>query len=292
MKNIISYYYGLMISEFRKKDESFYFSIDNIKYEFVVYYGNIDKLYKIYSLLIGSNKYCHEIIINTKNSIITFYDNKPYLLLKKNFYSNNIIKIIDIINYDILIYGSYELNWKELWKDKIDYYEYQITQYGLKYKKIKESLSYYIGLSECAINLLNYVKKDKLKYFISHNRIKYNETMDEFLNPTNIIIDSRVRDISEYFKSNYINDNIEIDEVIDFLDRSNFDYTESLLFLSRLIYPSYYFDVYDKIIQEKISEEKIDFITKKNTHYEVFLKKIYIYLKNKYKIPEVEWLEY
>jgi len=291
MKNIINYYYDLMIGEFRKSDENYSFSIDSVKYLFLPYYGNVDKLYKTYLLLISNNKYCHEIMVNKKNSIITFYDNKPYLLLKKNFYSKDILKLNDIINYNALVYGEYELNWKELWKDKIDYYEYQMSQLGYKYKYLKESLSYYIGLSECAIAILNYAKLDKLKYSISHNRIQYKETIDNLFDPTNIIIDNRVRDIAEYLKINYINENIKINDVFSYLDNLNFDYNESLLFLSRLMYPSYYFDIYDKIIQEKLSEEKINYIIKKNTQYEVFLKKVYSYVRNRYRIPEIEWLE-
>jgi len=291
MKNIINYYYDLMIGEFRKSDENYSFSIDSVKYLFLPYYGNVDKLYKTYLLLISNNKYCHEIMVNKKNSIISFYDNKPYLLLKKNFYSKDILKLNDIINYNALVYGEYELNWKELWKDKIDYYEYQMSQLGYKYKYLKESLSYYIGLSECAIAILNYAKLDKLKYSISHNRIQYKETIDNLFDPTNIIIDNRVRDIAEYLKINYINENIKINDVFSYLDNLNFDYNESLLFLSRLMYPSYYFDIYDKIIQEKLSEEKINYIIKKNTQYEVFLKKVYSYVRNRYRIPEIEWLE-
>lgn len=291
MKNIINYYYNIIVGEFKKTEENFTFSIDNVRYVFSPYYGDIDKLYKIYLLLIKNNKYCHEIVINKKNSIITLYENKPYLLLKKNLNSKEMLKFNDIIDYDSIVYGEYELNWKQLWKEKIDYYEYQISQFGLKYKELKESLNYYIGLSECAINLFNYIKTDKLKYSISHNRINYKETLDNFLNPTNIIIDNRVRDISEYFKINYINENINMDNIYNILNIMNFDYNEILLFLSRLIYPSYYFDMYDKIIQEKISEERINLIIKKNTQYEVFLKKVYHYIKTRYRIPEIEWLE-
>ena len=50
--------------------------------------------------------------------------------------------------------------------------------------------------------------------------------------------------------------------------------------------------MYDKIIQEKISEEKIEYYTKKNESYESFLKTIYNYFKINYKIPEIEWLEF
>lgn len=291
MKNLINYYYNLIITEFRKIDNYFNFIIDSTKYVFMPFEGDINSFYKLYLTLNQNNKYCHEIIINKDNSIITFYENKPYILLKKNIYLTNRVTLGEILNYDTLVYENYEFNWKELWKNKIDYYEYQINQLGFKYRILRESFSYYVGLSETAINILNYVDNGSIKSYICHKRINYKEEMDDFLNPVNIIVDNRTRDISEYFKINYINESISMDEVLNFLENINFDYNESLLFMSRLLYPSYYFDMYDKIIQEKVSEEKINFYIKKNVYYETFLKQIYRYLKFKYKIPEIEWLE-
>ena len=64
-----------------------------------------------------------------------------------------------------------------------------------------------------------------------------------------------------------------------------------LLFFARLLYPSYYFDVYDDIIQEKVNEESIKKYIEKNISYEIFLKDIYKYVKLKYRMPEIEWLE-
>jgi len=212
-------------------------------------------------------------------------------LLKKNVNLTNLVTLEEIFSYDIIVYEEMELNWKELWEEKIDYYEYQMNQLGFKYKILKESFSYYVGLSECAINLLNYVNKKNIKFSICHKRINYKENMDDFLNPLNIIIDNRTRDMAEFFKVNYINDNIDTENVLNYLNILDLDYNECLLLLARLIYPSYYFDVYDKVIQEKISEERIDFYIKKNVYYETFLNKIYLYLKERYKIPEVEWLE-
>lgn len=291
MKNLINYYYNLLITDFRKIDDYFLFEVDNVKYEFLFYDGNINNLYRMYLLLKSRNKYCHEIIINKDNSIITFYENKPYILIKKNIFLKNRVTLEEILSYDIGIIEDHEFNWKELWKSKIDYYEYQMSQLGFKYKILKESFSYYIGISETAITLLNYMDNKKINNYICHNRIKYKEDMDEFLNPINIIIDNRTRDIAAYFKINYINDNITTNEVINYLDKINLDYNESILLMARLIYPSYYFDMYDSIIQGKVNEEKINFYIKKNVYYETFLKQIYKYLKYRYRIPQIEWLE-
>lgn len=290
MKNFIKYYYNLLISDFRKIEDYFIFDISGIKYKFLPFYGDFDKLYKNYVTLNRSNRYCHEIILNKDNQFITIYDSVPYLLIRYNKSINSKLKIEDITNYDTIIYGEFELNWKRLWEEKIDYYEYQISQLGFKYPMIRSSFSYYIGLSETAISLLNYVNTKNIRGYISHNRIKYNENINDFLDPTNIIIDSRIRDIGEFIKLNYINQSIKIDEVFKILSDINITYDESLLLLSRLIYPSYYFDTYDKIIQGKVREEKIEVYIRKNAYYEAFIKQIYKYLYNRFRIIEVEWL--
>lgn len=291
MKNLINYYYGLIINNFKKVNESFIFEINDKRYEFIPFYGDINILYKNYSIIINNNKYCHEIVFNKDKQLLTFYNNKPYILLIKKIYIDKRVDLNEIINYDVPVYEINTLNWKKLWKDKIDYYEYQMSQLSVKYKKLKESFNYYVGLSETAISLLNYIDTKNIKYYICHKRINQNEKLDDFFSPTNFVIDSRLRDIAEYIKINYLNETISDNEIFNFLDDFCFNYTESLLFLARLLYPSYYFDIYDQVIQDKISEEKIEFYIKKNTIYEAFLKKIYDYIKNKYRIPEIEWLE-
>ena len=147
-----------------------------------------------------------------------------------------------------------------------------------------------VGLSELAISLLNYVNTDEVSAHISHKRIMINETVSQFSNPVNITIDSISRDIAEYLKVNYIANNLSDEDVLNHVRRIDFNNSEAILFLSRLIYPSYYFDIYDQIIQDKASEEKLENIIKNNVPYETLLKKVYIELKNKYRLPEIEWL--
>ena len=237
MKNLINYYYNLIISDFRKIDDYYNFDVNNIKYCFLPFEGDITYLQKIYSTLYRSNKYCHEIVINKDNSILTIYENKPYILLKKMFNINRKITFEEIVNYDTLVYDEAVLNWKELWEQKIDYYEYQMNQFGFKYKILKNSFNYYIGLSETAISLLNYVDNKLIDFYISHKRITNDDNCDYFFNPMNIIIDSRVRDIAEYIKVNYLNQLIDFNQVINILNSIK-------------------------------------------------------YLKNKQRMPEIQWLEY
>lgn len=291
MKNLIKYYYDLLIYEYKKKDDKFLFTINNIEYEFVTFLGNPNTLIEIYNLLISNNIYCHEILVNKDNSIITYYENKMYLLLKKNNNKNDLIILNDIINYDRFIKIEENINWKNLWQEKIDYYEYQINQLGIKYKILRESFGYYVGLCENAIALLNYINEKKIKKHITHRRIEVDQKKGNFHNPLNIIVDNITRDIAEYIKINIINGKIDDNIILNYLYYINLDQNEYILLFARLLYPSYYFDEYDKIIQDIIPEEKINLIIKKNTHYEMFLKNVYEIIKMKCNFPQIEWLE-
>lgn len=290
MKNFISYYYNLYVKTYKKREDNFEFRINDNNYRFIPFYGDINKLSKVYLILKNNNKYCHEIVFNRNNSMLTMYNEKTYILIKENSCLEKCITIGDIVNYDLPVFDNYSLDWKNKWEVKVDYYEYQMSQMGFKYSLIKNSFDYYCGLTECAICLLNYISQSKINYSICHSRIRYNEKLCEFYNPVELIIDNRTRDIAEYIKINYINENITLDEVYNIIDGLYFKPDEIILLLSRLIYPSYYFDLYDKIIEGKIDESKIDMYIKKNAYYETFLKKTYLYLKQRYHLPEIEWL--
>lgn len=289
MKNLINYYYNILIEEIRKVDDYYAIYSNNYRYALINFNYDLNYLKKIYYIIMSNNVFCHEIVINNFGNIITSYNNNNYILIKFKLDKEE-INYNDILNYSFIVYEEENFSWKPLWESKIDYYEYQVNQMGYKYKTVKESFNYYIGLSENAISLLNYIDTSKLVYSISHRRIDVKGT-DSFYNPINLIIDCRVRDIAEYYKINFFNDNLDSADIIKYISEININKNEAIAFFSRLLYPSYYFDLYDDIIQEKSNDEKLNKIIKKSTSYEILLKKIYLMFKYKYQIPEIEWLE-
>ena len=48
------------------------------------------------------------------------------------------------------------------------------------------------------------------------------------------------------------------------MDYASFDKNEYIMLFSRLLFPTYYFDVYDDIINNNLKEEKIISIINKN----------------------------
>ena len=57
---------------------------------------------------------------------------------------------------------------------------------------------------------------------------------------------------------------------------------EALLFFARLLYPSYFFDVYDDIINGELDEVNVERILFKSEEYENFLCVVYFYLSKIY----------
>jgi len=62
-----------------------------------------------------------------------------------------------------------------------------------------------------------------------------------------MIKDIKVRDIAEFFKQQFFYIENPIINVKNYLDYMNITNDEAILFMARLLYPSYYFDIYDAI---------------------------------------------
>ena len=58
----------------------------------------------------------------------------------------------------------------------------------------------------------------------------------------------------------------------------------------RLLYPTYYFDIYEKIMNENYSEDKLLDIIKKVDEYELFLKNVYYHIQKYSPIEGIEWI--
>ena len=290
MKNTINYYYNIMPLSIHQFNENYIITINNYKYIFMPFYGNINNLILIYNFLTTNNIYCHEIIYNKDQNIITNIKNKPYVLLKVHYNNNMLINENNIISYNFQKKKKKKCNWYQLWCQKLDYYECQIREYGKKHPIIRNSFGYYNGLCETAISLLANTKIKNINMYINHQRIQNNMNELEFYNPLNLVIDTKTRDISEYYKNKFFLEENIINDIDKYIKNSNLNYDEMILFYTRLIYPSYYFDTYDKIIQGKIKEEKLLFYINQSNKYEQFLKKIYLIINKYYKLPEIEWI--
>ena len=292
MKNTINYYYNLNINTIHQKEKNYYFKVDNKNY-LLLKCSNIEELDDIYRLNMYLSQILpvHRIVLNVNNEVITKINDSNYLLLEL-FSNNNKINLNNIIELsNIRIPFSVDKlkrnDWYNLWIKKVDYFEYQLSQIGKKYPLIRESFNYYIGLAENAIILVNNIDFNNIPLGLSHRRIT-NMSFNLY-NPINIVIDARIRDVCEYFKFCFFN-NIDISMELElFLSYNSFNIDEAKLFLARMFFPTYYFDLYEKIIDNEIDESEIKKVIIKADNYEKILKQVYYHFKNNQ--INIEWLE-
>ena len=301
MKNNIMYYYNLRIDNITQNNNNYYFTINNDNYCFTIYTRDIkesNEIYKLNKSILSSNILVHEIIPNKDNYVVTIINNIPYILYKIYINKNKKLTINELTYLSNYTYQVDKIltrnNWNILWSNKIDYFEYQINQMGKKYPILVDTFAYFTGLAE---NAISYVKYTTLETqietsdnpVISHR--KTNNTTQSLYNPLNIILDHKSRDIAEYIKLSFLNKNTNIYQELDSYFSNNYysEYGLRLLY-ARIIYPSFYFDMYEQIIQGLRKESDLLNIVSLLDDYELYLKEMYYYLKKYHNIPEIDWI--
>ena len=303
MKNILNYYYSLYPTEILHKDDKYFFDYLECKYVFTPFkrpISDINCLYKINRQMISREILVHEIIINKENEVVTYVNNIPYVLME--LYVNielriSLPEVCYINNNSVGIECEKLLNrydWTSLWETKNDYFEAQINEIGKKYPNLCSYANYYIGLAENAILYVKEANKinDLALTSICHKRIDSKNNLFELYNPLNYIYDYRVRDVCEYVKSSFFNGEDAYEIVKEYFNNNYISYKEALLFYGRLLYPSYFFDLYDDIVNNELTEDLAQSIALKSKDYEVFLINVHLFLLKLYKryIPSVDWL--
>ncbi len=283
MIDFINYYFDLYPANIENIDDRYIFEVNLEKYCFMPYNRDIEELnelIKINKQMIYNGSLVHEIIFNKFNSALNNYNNKYYILLRIYVNANKKVDIKDILcllNETNIVLNKdeiYKSNWIKLWENKIDYFEYQMLHMIKKYPTIYSIMDYYIGLGENAISYMKSVVPNyngNLLLGITHRRIGINSTLFDLYNPLELIIDFKVRDLGEYLKDAYFN-NINVYNILEFiLKEYYFDKLNLALLVSRLLFPTYFFDIFDNIVSEKIEEKEIISITKKSSGFEDFV---------------------
>ena len=305
MKETLEYYYNLDIDNLEELDGKYHFKIENQDFFFVFYNRGLEELEDIIGVcnemfLKGIN--VHEVIRNRDNSFLTKVNEYNYILFKVNNLSEeyDIFDMVNISNKLVLNNNKsslYRNNWGSLWSDKIDFFEYQVRELGVEKNVVKSSFSYYVGLSE---NAISYVNNAILKYggvssgriVLSHRRVFYPNYKLNYMNPLSFVFDLEVRDVAEYLKSMFFKKDIEycLDELRSYLSIRKLNIYEYHMFYARLLYPSYYFDVYDSVMNKNANEEELVKIVKRSNDYEKSLKKTYLEISKYVRLDKIDWI--
>jgi hypothetical protein len=297
MKNIINYYYNLKISDIKNREGIIYFFDNNTKYLLISYNKDFDYVSSVYELdqmLLQNGIFVHQIILNVLGQILTYINGEYFILLKVMYQSKN-INLNDVLYLNHLKMDNpsplRRNNWGELWSEKNDYLEYQVSQLGKKFPLIRNVFPYFLGISETCIALVNDLDLNNIPTYLSHNRIKSSDTTFELYNPLNLVLDYKVRDSAEYLKSKFFEEDDITEELNNLFIYSYFNYEEWVLFFARLMYPSYYFDLHEEIINGRKDEEKLKKIIDKINDYENVILKVYFHLRTLPNFPIIDYLE-
>lgn len=297
MKNILEFYYNLSLEEeILNRNGNYYFVINNNSFVFRPFYGNnnsIDDIYKLNNYL-SNFSYIDKIILNKFNSPITKVKDNLYVLILLNGNNNiNLSIISNLASIDIPSFKSLERNnWEVLWGNLIDYYEMQIGQNEKKYPLIRESFDYFVGMGENAISYLVNTKKEVKPNFYDKKVLSHNNLYNSLFDPLNIILDHKARDLAEYIKLSFFNNNQNIFKELDeYFYYNHYSFYGMRILFARIIYPSFYFKLYDEILSKKKEEKELNSIIKRIDEYELYLSNIYLYLRKYYDIPMIEWLK-
>lgn len=298
MKSALFYYYQLSPLKLIKKKNYYYFFYEDALYYLCLLDRPIDYINEIILLdkmLINSNYM--NIIYNIKGEAISLINNRYYMLLRSNNIKFSLLELYrpyycygNMLKLKILNHSD----WGSLWTVKIDYFEYQKSYIKIKYPILYSSLDYYIGLSENAISYFyatnSYLKKDNADVLVVARR-RINLDDFSFYNPLNLVIDHKARDVAEYLKYLFIKDNYSYDLIDEILDNINFSSYQFSLLMARLLFPSFYFDLYEDIINGYSKEERIVSILKRSSEYENYIRYIYFFINKKRSILKIDWLD-
>lgn len=304
MKETLEYYYGLDIESIEELDGKYHFKIENQDYFFVFYNRGIEELEDIINVsneMVKKGINVHKILINRNNSFLTKVGEYNYILfvvsnLNEEYDIFDMVKISEKLVLNNNKSNLYRNNWGTLWSEKIDYFEYQVRELSIEKDVVKNSFSYYVGMAE---NSISYVNNTNMKYggdayriVLSHRRVFYPNYKLNYLNPLSFVFDLEVRDIAEYLKAMFFKKDISfcLDELSSYLKIRHLSLYEYQMLYARLLYPTYYFDVYESVMNKNGDEEQLVNIIKKCDSYEEFLKKAYLEISKYAKIDKIEWI--
>ena len=291
MKNVLYNYYDILVDELNKSDNNYFFYFNNELFLFYLVLNDVNLVENIYKYIVENNIESFNIILNKEGNLFSDVDKKKYVLLRVKGILKYEVKFDEFKYYPV---NSSGINWGTLWSERIDYYEVQIRELGIKYQTVLNSFGMFSGLAENAILYFNMTMEKfgdlESNVGIVHNRVKYPCYLIDYYNPVNFVIDYSVRDIGEYIKSYIISDDFDFNNVITLINRMYLNDLMFNLLYARLLYPTFYFDVFDKIILEDGKDSDIVFTLDKIDIYLDTLKRLYDRFNNEYQMFRIEWL--
>lgn len=293
MNNFIEYFYRIKTDEIKYDGKYYSFTYDYYHYRLYVIDDNIniDYLISLNKRLLGSTL-ISEIVININYKYISTYNNINYILIKVFVNPDKKIRLNELVSFDYSLYNNtISSNWGILWSNKIDYLERLISENNKKYPLMADSFNYFLGMAENAIGYYNSIIIPKnYNLFISHHNLSFNNSIELVYNPLNIFFDYIARDIGEYIKYSFFTNNKNIFNELSLLI-NDLSVIDVKLIIARIMYPSFYFNLYEDILIYNKDEKVLLKIIEKLDDYQKYLANIIDYFGNIYDIDYISWLK-
>ncbi|MFC4558641.1 hypothetical protein ACFO3D_10515 [Virgibacillus kekensis] len=258
-------------------------------------------------------------IPNNEGNWYTRYREKDYLVFQVEYKSYNhsmpngeaLATFHDTganYQYEPQMISSYG-QWKHLWAEKLDAFEQRILtdigDYpGSYYRLVHDTLPYLIGISENAIQYMQESEQETRFHKADQGAIafrRYNGQLhNNVIMMTDFVYDHPVRDIAEYIRSRFLQEEDPQKEIASFLNdyqkiRSLSVFSWRVLY-ARLIFPAHIYDVIEQGFHEENKERcntNLAELLNQQQRYEKRLAEFYNIAGTDYErmqIPVLHWL--
>jgi len=293
MKNFIKSNYNMYPKKIYKENKMYYFFSGNDK--IIIFKTNKDKKYLDNRVNISNEIYKSGInistfLINRFGEYYTKKDNEYIVLLKFNDINVNKLNLSDISKYNVNNNVNLDkLDIIKIMEKKIDTLEQEMMEYNKEFPIIQQSLNYFIGLSENAIQMLKEINFSEDT--IGHNLSIHKFNIYELDNPFNLVKVNKMHDLVLYFKYKFYYDYIDYDELYKVLYNRVFTKEDLIYFFCMILYQNEYFDDVKDVLLNKKDEKYLNIYINNVNKYKELLKYIKENMHNINQIAELEWID-
>lgn len=279
MNELLKYYYNIIPNDMNIYDNVSFFYYDNVLYLFCLISCGEKQLLENLKYNININYY--KIIKTIFDEYIVEFEGSKYVLFSISSDYNESVSLFDIVDFSnkYIINKTIKLDCSDVWAKKIDYLDYKIKCMTINDNVFVDLFTYFKYIAEVGIQYFKSFYHDilinNLSCTVSHRRIYSPNYKINYYNPLIFIIDYRVRDYSEYFKSEIFMGDVSIDilknEFVSLISYSALTVLELKMIISRFLFVSIFFDIVEELIDGKIKNNDLILYEKKVKNYEEFL---------------------
>jgi len=280
MKQYIYINYGFVIDKIYNKKGEKYFFIDNNKILIIEFKGNhehLEKLFLISNFMFDRGIKVNTFLLNNNNRFYCIKDDIFIILMKINDYVGE-VNLDDLMKFFYINLDIKDYNVLDVWEKEVDLIEKELLEYNNEFQMINNSINYFIGMGENAIQLLSNYKNELSKRNDSVGHlVSYKKSITKVINDTfSFIKVNKMYDVSNYIKFKFIKNELNyglLDYIFSYVVNDEF---EGIYLYSCLLYPNLYFSMVKDILLKKENESKMGVFINNINEY----RKLLLYCKN------------